>query len=449
MSKSKTIYVCQSCGVSSPKWVGKCSSCGEWNTFVEEIETTSTKKAKSSTTLKQPLLLSDISSETQERIDTNNEELNRVLGGGIVNGSIILLGGEPGIGKSTLILQSSLCIESKKVLYVSGEESLQQIKIRADRIEKDSNSCYLLSETNLENILQQVKEINAELVVIDSIQTLRTDNLDSTPGSVSQIRECASIILNFAKEKGIPFIIIGHINKDGYIAGPKILEHIVDVVLQFEGDSNFMYRILRSIKNRFGSTSEIGIFEMYSKGLREVKNPSELLISNQDSALSGVAISASMEGARPFLVEIQALTSTAAYGNPQRSANGFDAKRLNMLLAVLEKRVGFKLASKDVFMNIAGGIKVNDPAIDLAVVASVLSSNFDIAIPQHACFSGEIGLTGEIRAVNRIEQRVQEARKIGFKMIFVPKYNNYKPHIEGIEIVPVSRIDEVFRRLFK
>jgi len=449
LAKSKTVYVCQSCGVSSPKWVGKCTSCGEWNTLVEEIETSASKKSQSTSSQKQPLLLSEISSESQERIDSHNEELNRVLGGGIVRGSIILLGGEPGIGKSTLILQSSLGIKDKKILYVSGEESLQQIKIRAERIEKGSDSCYLLSETNLENILQQAKDTKAELVVIDSIQTLRTDTLDSTPGSVSQIRECASIILGFAKERDIPFIIIGHINKDGYIAGPKILEHIVDVVLQFEGDSNFMYRILRSIKNRFGSTSEIGIFEMFSKGLREVKNPSELLISGQDSALSGVAISASMEGARPFLVEIQALTSTAAYGNPQRSANGFDVKRLNMLLAVLEKRVGFKLAAKDVFLNIAGGIKVNDPAIDLAVIASVLSSNFDIAIPQHACFTGEIGLTGEIRAVNRIEQRVQEARKIGFKIIFVPKYNNYVPKVDDIEIVTVSRIDEVFRRLFK
>jgi len=449
--KTKTTYVCQNCGVTSAKWVGKCNSCNEWNTFVEEVIVAENSFQKNSALApaKKPQRLSEIKLEDQERINTHSSEFNRVLGGGIVKGSIILLGGEPGIGKSTLVLQTVLSIIDQKVLYISGEESLHQIKLRAQRIAKENDNCYLLSETILENVLHQINELEPKLVIIDSIQTLRTEKAESTPGSVTQIRECATQILDFAKQSNIPFIIIGHINKDGYIAGPKILEHIVDVVLQFEGDSNYIYRILRSIKNRFGSTSEIGIFEMLSNGLREITNPSEILISKQENPLSGVAISASMEGMRPLLIEVQSLTSTAAYGTPQRSANGFDLKRLNMLLAVLEKRVGFKLATKDVFLNIAGGIKVNDPAIDLAVVVAILSSSLNISIENDVLFAGEIGLTGEIRAINRIEQRIQEAEKIGFKKIFVPANQKFSTKFEHIKVVQASKIEEVFRKLFK
>lgn len=448
--KTKTTYVCQNCGVTSPKWVGKCNSCNQWNTFAEEIVTNDASVSPYSSLYppRKPQLLSEIQIENQKKIDTHSTEFNRVLGGGIVKGSIILLGGEPGIGKSTLVLQTVLSID-EKVLYVSGEESLHQIKLRAQRISKQNDNCYLLSETLLENVLLQINDLKPSYVVIDSIQTLRTEKAESTPGSVTQIRECATQILDFAKQSNIPFIIIGHINKDGYIAGPKILEHIVDVVLQFEGDSNYIYRILRSIKNRFGSTSEIGIFEMQSSGLKEITNPSEILISRQENPLSGVAISASMEGQRPLLIEVQSLTSTAAYGTPQRSANGFDIKRLNMLLAVLEKRVGFKLATKDVFLNIAGGIKVNDPAIDLSVVVAILSSSLNISIDSNVLFAGEIGLTGEIRAINKIEQRIQEAEKIGFKKIFIPANQKFNTTHKHIEVIKVNKIEEAFQKLFK
>ncbi len=451
MAKQKTEYFCQNCGVASPKWTGKCPSCGEWNTFVEEIVIQ--KKGGSSVSDSQkktkPKLISEIDFKIEKRINTNNVEFNRVLGGGLIAGSLVLIGGEPGIGKSTLVLQVALNLKLK-TLYISGEESPQQLKLRADRIKNDSQSCYVLSEVLLENIFSHIKNINPDIVVIDSIQTIQTDKIESSPGSVSQIRECTASILRFAKQKNIPFLLIGHINKEGNIAGPKILEHIVDTVLQFEGDRNFMYRILRATKNRFGSTSEIGIFEMKNDGLREISNPSELLMSQGDEDLSGVSISASIEGIRPFLIEVQALVSTAAYGTPQRSCTGFDTKRLSMLLAVLEKRAGFRLSSKDVFLNIAGGIKVNDTAIDLAVICSILSSDLDIAISKGVCFAGEIGLSGEIRPVNRIEQRITEAQKLGFKKIYISKYNKKSMSRTqfNIDIIFVGKVEEVFREIF-
>ena len=453
MAKNKTSYFCQSCGVESSKWVGRCPSCGEWNTLVEEI-VVKDKKDKGSfynEVNSKPIKINEIISEKTPRIDLRSIELNRVLGGGLVIGSLVLLGGEPGIGKSTLVLQLSLRLKNRKILYVSGEESLQQIKLRADRIGSKNDNCYLLSETRLENIISHTKNINPEFVVIDSIQTISTDRIESSPGSVSQIRECTAEILRFAKSNNIPFILIGHINKEGSLAGPKVLEHIVDTVLQFEGDRDHFYRILRSIKNRFGSTSEIGIFEMQHTGLREVNDASELLISNNDDSFSGTAVAATIEGNRSLLIEVQALVSTAAYGTPQRSSTGFDLRRLNMLLAVLEKRAGFKLSNKDVFVNLAGGVRISDPSIDLAVITSVMSSNLDIAIPWNYCFAGEVGLTGEIRPLNKIEQRIGEAEKLGFKRIYISEHNkkNLIKKSYKIEIIFARKVSTIFKSIFK
>ncbi|MDR1897930.1 MAG: DNA repair protein RadA [Prevotellaceae bacterium] len=451
MAKIKKAYFCQQCGYESPKWLGKCPACGEWNTFTEEIIS---KPAGTMTDIRQtskPVKISDINIEEYNRIMLANNEMNRLLGGGLVAGSIALIGGEPGIGKSTLSLQIALNQPNLKTLYVSGEESASQIKLRAERLGSNSGSnCYILSETLLENILLQAKEINPDFIVIDSIQTIYTDKLDSSPGSVSQIRECAALLMRYAKESNTPVFVIGHITKDGSIAGPKILEHIVDVVLQFEGDNNYIYRLLRSMKNRFGSTDEIGIFEMTGTGLREVSNPSEVLITRHEESLSGCSVAAMIDGARSFLIETQALVSTAAYGTPQRSATGFDVRRLNMLLAVLEKRAGFRLAVKDVFLNIAGGIKVVDPAIDLAIVSSILSSTADIPISHDWCFAGEIGLSGEIRPVNRIVARVSEAEKLGFKKIFISKYNKKTPELSKfqIKIEYIGKIPELVEKLF-
>ncbi|TDO02725.1 DNA repair protein RadA [Sunxiuqinia elliptica] len=452
MAKVKTVHVCQNCGNQSPKWVGRCTNCGEWNTFVEEVVVKETKSPLSSRTASgaKPQKLNEVSTEQIQRIDCYNQELNRVLGGGLVPGSMVLIGGEPGIGKSTLVLQVALDLQSRKILYVSGEESIQQIKIRANRLKRENENCYFLSETSLENIITHCEHLEPEVLVIDSIQTVATAHIESSPGSVSQIRECTNGILKFVKERRIPAILIGHITKEGSLAGPKVLEHMVDTVLQFEGENQYLYRILRSIKNRFGSTSELGIFEMNQEGMREVSNPSELLINRDHKGLSGTAVAAAIEGNRPLLIEIQSLVSTAAYGTPQRSSTGFDLRRLNMLLAVLEKRAGFKLAAKDVFLNIAGGIKVDDPAIDLTVISAILSSNFDLAIDKELCFAGEVGLSGEIRAVNRLEQRIAEAEKLGMKRIFVPKsgkslnLSKFK-----IDIVAVDRVDDFFRRLFR
>ena len=432
MAKEKTVYVCSNCGQDSPKWVGKCPSCGEWNTYVEEIvrkEPVNRRPVSGIETQKpKPVILSEIIADDEPRINMHDNELNRVLGGGLVPGSLVLIGGEPGIGKSTLVMQTVLRMPEKKILYVSGEESARQLKLRADRLSEVSSDCFIVCETSLEQIYVHIKNTNPDLVIIDSIQT----------------------ILRFAKETHTPVLLIGHINKEGSIAGPKVLEHIVDTVLQFEGDQHYMYRILRSIKNRFGSTAELGIYEMRQDGLRQVSNPSELLLSQDHEGMSGVAIASAIEGVRPFLIETQALVSSAVYGNPQRSATGFDIRRMNMLLAVLEKRVGFKLAQKDVFLNIAGGLKVNDPAIDLAVISAILSSNMDTAIEPEVCMAGEIGLSGEIRPVNRIEQRIGEAEKLGFKRFLLPKYN-----LQGIdtkklkiELVPVRKVEEAFRALF-
>ncbi len=453
MAKTKSVFVCQSCGTESPKWIGKCNSCGQWNTFVEELIVKTTKNSSAQSFLQiesaKPELIKDIETSDLPRINTSNKELDRVLGGGMVPGSLILVGGEPGIGKSTLVLQMALKVQSRKVLYVSGEESPQQIKLRAERIHKGGENCLVVSETSMEKIVGHIKNVTPDLLVIDSIQTINSENIDSLPGSVSQIRECTGTILRIAKEKNLPVILIGHINKEGSLAGPKVLEHMVDVVLQFEGDRNHMYRILRSIKNRFGSTAEIGIFEMLGDGLREVVNPSELLLSHYNENLSGVSIAAAIEGMRPFLIEVQALVSTAAYGTPQRSSTGFDLRRLNMLLAVLEKRAGFKLAVKDVFLNIAGGIKVNDPSIDLAVVCAILSSNIDIPLSHKVCVAGEVGLSGEIRPVTRIEQRIGEAAKLGFDQIIIPKFNKGLDLKKfDIDIVQVSKLEEAFKLLF-
>lgn len=453
MAKTKTVYICQNCGAQSPKWVGKCPVCNEWNTFEEEIQETTKDSIgrKIKKQISKPTLIKDITFSEQKRIDTTNNEFNRVLGGGLVPGSLVLIGGEPGIGKSTLALQIAVNLEKFKTLYVSGEESLQQIKLRAERISTQENNCLILSETLLENIILSFEETMPDIIVIDSIQTIYTERSESSPGSISQIRECTSEIMKYAKENSKPVILIGHINKEGNLAGPKVLEHIVDTVLQFEGDRNHVYRILRSTKNRFGSTSELGIFEMQADGLREVKNPSELLLSQYEEETSGVSVSATIEGIRPFLIEVQALVSTAAYGTPQRSSTGFDLRRLSMLLAVLEKRAGFKLSVKDVFLNIAGGIRVDDPAIDLAVICSVLSSDLDLALPKDVCFAGEIGLSGEIRPVTRVEQRVAEAAKLGFKKIFISKYNKKSADYSkfNIEVLGVSKVEEVFRALFK
>jgi len=456
MAKIKSSYFCQNCGAQSLKWVGKCPSCGEWNTLVEEVVSSDDKedwksKEKKTNRASKPQLISEITLSDEHRIPVPDKELQRVLGGGIVPGSLVLIGGEPGIGKSTLMLQIALAMKNLKVLYVSGEESEQQIRMRAERISKDNFECYVLTETSMQYIFKQIEELEPNLVIIDSIQTLYTAKIESSPGSVSQIRECAADLLRFAKETGTPVFLIGHITKDGMIAGPKVLEHMVDTVLQFEGDRHHVYRILRSMKNRFGSTSEIGIYEMQGGGLREVTNPSEILISQREESLSGITIAATIEGGRPLLIETQALVSSAVYGTPQRSATGFDLRRLSMLLAVLEKRCGFLLGAKDVFLNIAGGIKVEDPAIDLAVVCAILSSNEDIAIPSKTCFASEVGLSGEIRAVNRIDQRVSEAEKLGFETIYISKYNSKgldKNRYPGISIIEVNKIEEVFGLLF-
>jgi len=451
MSKTKTIYTCQNCGAQSPKWLGKCTSCGEWNSYVEEL--VPAKKTTGNVSVQisknQPLTLEKIKEAKNQRILTGIKEFNRVLGGGIVPGSLILLGGDPGIGKSTLALQLALDLAKLNVLYTSGEESLRQIKLRAERLQIQNNSCLFLSETSLEQLLAQTEQVKPDLLIIDSIQTISTETIESSPGSVSQVRECTSAILKFAKKNHIAVILIGHINKEGSLAGPKVLEHMVDTVLQFEGDTNYMYRILRSNKNRFGSTNELGIFEMRNNGLKEIMNPSEQLISKISHEVSGTAIAATIEGVRPFLIEIQALVSSAAYGTPQRSSTGFDLRRLNMLLAVLEKRAGFKLIQKDVFLNIAGGLKVNDPATDLAVICSILSSNIDKAIDHKICFAGEVGLTGEIRAVNRIQQRIAEANKLGFKKMYISSLNKgYDKSEFAIEIKQASRVEEVFRTVF-
>jgi len=454
MAKTKTVYVCQQCGNDSPKWIGKCPSCGEWNTYVEELIAKETKQSIQLAGLElvkeKPVLISEVETTQEIRIDTRSNELNRVLGGGLVPGSLVLIGGEPGIGKSTLVLQVVLNMKGLKTLYVSGEESVKQIKLRAERLNSLNAECFVLSETSLEQIFVQIKNTQPDLVIVDSIQTVSTETIESSPGSVSQVRECAAALLKFCKTTSIPVLLIGHINKEGSIAGPKVLEHIVDTVLQFEGDQHYMYRILRPIKNRFGSTSELGIFEMRQDGLREVINPSELLLSQNHEGLSGIAIASAVEGIRPFLIEVQALASSAAYGTPQRSCTGFDLRRLNMLLAVLEKRAGFKLAQKDVFLNIAGGIKVNDPAIDLAVISAILSSNVDIAIEKQVCMAGEVGLSGEIRPINRLEQRIREAEKLGFQKMIIPRIDIRSLNISNldIELLQVNKVEDAFRILF-
>ncbi|MBE6314543.1 MAG: DNA repair protein RadA [Bacteroidales bacterium] len=454
-NKVKNIFFCSNCGHESAKWLGKCPACGEWNTFVEEKVVVSKKlsiKGKQGGLVESssPIKISEIEINDEVRIHMPSEELNRVLGGGLVAGSLTLIGGEPGIGKSTLILQNILSIRNKTILYISGEESASQLKLRAERIGKVADNTFILCETNLESIFNHIENLQPQIVIIDSIQTIATPDIESAAGSVSQVRECAASLLRYAKQSGVPVILVGHINKEGSIAGPKVLEHIVDTVLQFEGDRQYLYRILRAIKNRFGSTSEIGIYEMVQKGLREVKNPSEMLLSqNRTESMSGISIGVSVEGVRPFLIEVQSLVSTAAYGTPQRSVTGFDPRRMNMLLAVLEKRVGFKLAQKDVFLNIAGGLKVSDPALDLSVVSAILSSNFDIIVPDGVAMVGEVGLSGEIRTVTRVEQRVAEAQKLGFATIYIPKGN-----LKGvkdtftIEIKEVGKVEQLFRELF-
>ena len=452
MAKVKTTFFCQNCGTSFSKWQGQCSACKEWNTIAEEViqkaEKVSWKVSEtSSKRVSKSQKINEISTASEARLNTKNNELNRVLGGGLVPGSLTLLGGEPGIGKSTLMLQIALQLPYK-TLYVSGEESAQQIKMRAERIHPNSEHCYILTETKTQNIFSQIAELSPDIVVIDSIQTLHTDYIESSPGSISQIRETATELIKFAKETNTPVILIGHITKDGNIAGPKILEHMVDTVLQFEGDRNHVYRILRSQKNRFGSTNELGIYEMQGNGLREVSNPSEILISKNDEDLSGTAISATLEGMRPLMIEIQALVSTAVYGTPQRSATGYNAKRLNMILAVLEKRAGFKLGAKDVFLNITGGINVDDPAIDLAVVAAVLSSNIDISIDKSMCFAAEIGLAGEVRPVTRVDQRISEAEKLGFKSIVISKYCKIPKNNYTINIIKAAKVHDVVKHLF-
>ncbi len=450
MVKSKSIYVCQSCGATSPKWIGRCPSCNEWNTYTEEIRTTSPKipaLANSFSSGNSPVLLHEVKDSKQERYSTHNTEFDRVLGGGLVPGSVTLIGGEPGIGKSTLLLQIAQNFTGK-VLYVSGEESAEQIKMRAVRLNGENNNLFFLAEVLTEAVITHSKNLKPDILIIDSIQTLRTENIESSPGTVSQIRECANLLLYYAKETGIPVLLVGHITKEGSLAGPKVLEHVVDTVLQFEGDNNFNYRIIRANKNRFGSTSEIGIFEMIESGLREVPNPSEFLLSSASKQYSGISICAAVEGIRPFLIEVQSLVSSAVYGTPQRSCTGFDTRRLNMLLAVLEKRVGFKLSTKDVFLNIAGGLKVSDPAIDLAVVCAVLSSDIDRPIPNGTCFVGEIGLSGEIRPTSRIEQRISEAQKLGFKRIFIPNQKKHHPNNMDIEVIEVDKVENVFSKIF-
>lgn len=461
MAKDKTAYVCDNCGHESVKWIGKCPSCGQWNSFKEIRVAPSVSGGgkrlaaggvgNTSSTRNTPMPISKVQAKDEPRIDLHDDELNRVLGGGLVRGSIVLLGGEPGIGKSTLVLQTILRMPEKRILYVSGEESTHQLKMRADRIEENvADNVIVLSENALEKILMQVDEVKPDLLIVDSIQTIESETIDSSPGSIVQVRECASALLRYAKTSSVPVLLIGHINKEGVLAGPKILEHIVDTVLQFEGDQHYMYRILRSIKNRFGSTSELGIYEMQQNGLRPVSNPSELLLTRDHEGLSGIAISCAIEGVRPFLVETQALVSTAAYGTPQRSTTGFDQRRLNMLLAVLEKRVGFKLIQKDVFVNIAGGLRVTDLAMDLSIIAAVLSSNVDTPIDKEWCMAGEVGLSGEVRPVNRIEQRIAEAEKLGFTDMVIPKNNlsGIDPSRYTIKLHPVRKVEEALRILF-
>lgn len=451
MAKVSTQYICSNCGAKAPQMIGRCPVCGEWGTYEEEVgvATSATKGGAGLRRGAKAQRLHEVDAKEEMRIDMHSTELNRVLGGGLVPGSLVLLGGEPGIGKSTLALQVLLKMGEKKTLYASGEESAKQLKLRAERLLGDASNLYILAETSLERILDSVTDIQPEIVVIDSIQTIGTEAIEASIGSLSQVRECAARILQYAKEKNVPFIIVGHINKEGSLAGPKVLEHIVDTVLQFEGDQHYVYRILRAQKNRFGSTSELGIFQMQQDGLREVVNPSELLLSKNREGLSGIAIAAAVEGVRPLLIEVQALVASAAYGTPQRSSTGFDGRRLNMLLAVLEKRVGFKLMQKDVFVNIAGGLRVNDPAIDLAVLAAVLSSNMDIALSEETCITGEVGLAGEIRPVNRIDQRIREAEKLGFQQIIVPFGQKYNAHGLKIKVLEVSRVVDAFKILFK
>ncbi len=451
MAKSTIQYVCSSCGAKAPQLLGRCPVCGEWGTYEEEVVAATPKRGVAPRSIgdTKPQRLQDVVATEEMRIDMHNGELNRVLGGGLVPGSLVLLGGEPGIGKSTLALQVLMQLGERKTFYASGEESVRQLKLRAERLAGDAQNLYISSETSLERILEQVKDLEPEIVVIDSIQTIGTEAIEASIGSLSQVRECAARILEFAKTRNIPFILIGHINKEGSLAGPKVLEHIVDTVLQFEGDQQYIYRILRAQKNRFGSTAELGIYEMRQEGLREVTNPSELLLSTAREGLSGIAIAAAVEGVRPLLIEVQALVSSAAYGTPQRSSTGFDGRRLNMLLAVLEKRVGFKLLQKDVFLNIAGGLRVDDTAIDLAVLAAVLSSNMDIALDAATCLCGEVGLAGEIRSVNRIEQRIAEAQKLGFKRIIIPADQKGDFSRFSIEVVPVRKVTDAFRLLIK
>jgi DNA repair protein RadA/Sms len=457
MAKTKTTFYCQSCGANASKWIGKCPSCNEWNTYVEEVVPTGTdhNKWKSAATKEtkaaKPRLITEIELESSPRIILPDEELNRVLGGGLVPGSLTLLGGEPGIGKSTMLLQLAVRLKNKKILYISGEESEQQVRMRAERIGKLESNCYILTETSTQNIFRQIEELKPEFVIVDSIQTLYSSVYESAPGTVSQIRGCAGELLRYSKETATPVLMIGHITKDGSIAGPKVLEHMVDTVLQFEGDRHHIYRIVRAVKNRFGSTAELGIYEMQGAGLTEVANPSQLLLSQRDAQLSGTAIACTLEGARPILIETQALVSTAVYGTPQRTTTGFDMRRLHILLAVLEKRCGFRLGAKDVFLNIAGGIRVEDPAIDLAVICAILSSSEDLSIDPMICFAGEVGLTGEIRPVNRIETRIKEAARLGFKKIFVSRYNLQGLDLKSeksIEVIGVGRVDEVLQALF-
>jgi DNA repair protein RadA/Sms len=454
MAKTSTSFFCKNCGASSAKWVGKCPSCGEWNSFVEEVihkekeEFKSTWKESNKARSNKPIAIKDVEEGNEIRIQIQDKELSRVLGGGIVPGSVVLIGGEPGIGKSTLLLQIALQFKDLKVLYISGEESEAQIKMRAERIPFSNDNCYLYTETSTQKIGKALKEAEPDIVVLDSIQTLQSDLIDSTPGSISQIKETAGDMIRFAKETGVPVFLIGHITKDGTLAGPKLLEHMVDTVLQFEGDRHHVYRILRSTKNRFGSTNEIGIYEMQSAGLREVSNPSEILISQRDEALSGVTISATLEGMRPLLIETQALVSAAVYGTPQRNSNGYDAKRLNMLLAILEKKCGLKMGLQDVFINIAGGLRIEDPGIDLGIVAAIVSSYENVSVDSKIAFIGEVGLSGEIRAVNRIEQRIAEAEKLGFKTVYLSKFNKLPSTNQKIKITQVSKLDEMLSYLF-
>ena len=453
-SKEKTVWFCTSCGNESPKWLGRCPACGEWNTMVEKTVATRKPKKNAAAASRagghKPQSLSEIGSARESRISLGDQEIDRLLGGGLVEGSLVLIGGEPGIGKSTLSLQLPLRCPSLKTLYVSGEESARQVKMRAERLGGDAANCFIYSETLIENVVAEALEMQPDLMVVDSVQTMYSETVESSAGSVAQIKEVTSILLHFAKSSGIPVILIGHITKDGYIAGPKILEHIVDVVLQFEGDDKGSYRLLRSIKNRFGSTSELAVFEMTGAGLRPVTNPSEMLMPMHEQGLSGTAVAVMVDGARPFLFEVQALVSTAAYGTAQRSATGYDSRRLNMLLAVLEKRAGFKLTMKDVFLNMAGGLRVADPACDLAVVCAVLSSNFDFALPSDICFAGEVGLSGEIRPVNQVDRRITEAARLGFRKIYVSKYASFdKKAAEGVEVVKVADIPALVRSVFK